>query len=112
MLHLYRHPPRRDGGEAPDGESRRVTLELELRALGPLRADVVLGSHGLTMRVTTPRADVHAKLEAAASQLADRLGALHETVNLAVRLAPEPFGADELESVRFLQDRPLMDRSA
>lgn len=111
-LHFYRHPPPKDGEGHAEDESRRVTIELELRSLGPLRADVVLGSHGLTVRVTTPRPDVHARLTAAAAELEERLGAFHESVNLAFQLVEEDLHESDLEGVGYLRDHPLMDRSA
>jgi len=123
-LHFFRHPPRGDGDEGGEEESRRVTIELELAGLGALAADFVLGASALTLGITTPRPDVHERLVAEAPELEERLAALHGRARVVVRLAPElPGGAGgpestegladgELGSVRYLREHPLMDRSA
>lgn len=96
-----------EGGEAG---VQRLTLGLELSALGAVRADLGLAPGVLSVRLTLVRPEVLGWLEAARPQLERALGAGGRALHLALRLgSPEEAerGLRPLEA-RYLLDHHLM----
>lgn len=103
----------RDAGEsggAPQERSTRLTLGLELSALGPLRAELALTPTTLFVRLTLAAPAALRALEAARPALARTLGDGRRTLELVLRLgAREDIERDlGLLDARYLRDHHLM----
>jgi hypothetical protein len=105
--------PRRDGEErdAPDAEpDLRLTLGLELSALGPLRADLTFAPRRLSLHLLATRADVAGRIEAELGALRERLGDGRYAVALHVRVGTPAEAALGLHprDIRYLREHHLL----
>ena len=95
----------RGGADGEEGV-QRLTLGLELSALGPVRADLGLAPGALSVRLTLVRPEVLHWLEAARPRLERALGTGARALHLALRLG----SSEEAErGLRPLEARYLVD---
>ena len=101
----------RDGEGAPAAAEPcgRLSLEVDLSRLGPVRAELWLRARELCLRITCAEASTAAALEreldAVREELAPLGGALRCTIAVGAPAGPRP-GAEDL---RWLERHPLMD---
>jgi hypothetical protein len=114
--HLFLRRPEddedRQGGASEHGQ--RLTVAVDFTHTGPIRADLLLRSGGLAMRVTASRPDVVERLRAGLGELETRLATGGRKVWVAVAQAPEEevrFDS-EARDIRFLREHHLMDARA
>lgn len=105
--------PERRAREEEDEErtrSVRLTLGIELSALGPVRADLTLTPATLFVRVTLVHPEVLARMEAARALLARALAGQGRAVELQLRLGTREEAEQGLRPLdaRYLQDHHLM----
>ena len=91
--HLLLAPPRRREEEGGDGEAaegdeeqQRFVLGVELSALGPVRADLMLSDEALTLRLLVTRPEVAERLRADLPELVRRLGDGRRSVRVVTAL--------------------------
>jgi len=109
LLHHEHEEP--GGSEGGSEDMRRVSLAVELSALGPLRVEVGVREDLLALRVAATRPEVVESLRAGGAELAERLARPGRELRFSVQLAPP--AATELDGlggdIRWLREHPLMD---
>jgi hypothetical protein len=100
----------REEGEEERERSLRITLGVELSALGPVRADLTLAPGTLFVRVTLVLPEVLARLEAGRALLVRALAGQGRAVELQLRLGTREEAEQGLRPLdaRYLQDHHLM----
>jgi hypothetical protein len=100
------------GGSGKEG-AHRMTVAVDFTHTGPVRADLVVGSASLAMRVVASRQEVAERMGARVAELEARLATGGRRVTLVVARAP----ADEVRvdagahDIRFLREHHLMDKN-
>lgn len=108
LLFFERHA--HEESDEEHARATRLTLGVELSALGPVRADLTLTPATLFVRVTLVRPEVLAMLEAARGLLVRALGGASRAVELQLRLGTSEEAEQGLRPLdaRYLQDHHLM----
>ena len=107
----------RGGREGGVEGAHRLTLAVEFRHTGPVRADLAVrggeGRASVAVRLSAAREDVLASMRGAARELEARLALGGRRVSLAFELADEAELRLEREraEIRFLREHHVLDRS-
>ncbi len=109
-LLLERRPP--ENPEEPEhGDSWRLALGVDFRALGPVRADLLLRRDDMILRIAAERPATVARLQLALPALEQALQSLGRRAEIRILQAAE--GEASLEEaahqIRFLREHHLMD---
>jgi hypothetical protein len=99
----------RTGGSSEGGH--RLPLAVEFSHTGPIRADLLVRSEALAMRVTASRPEVVEQLRSRLGELETRLAMGGRKVWLAAAEVPEEQARFDREArdIRFLREHHLMD---
>lgn len=106
---------RRDGSrdEGPEADAEapagRISLEVDLSRLGPVRADLWLRSGELCLRVTCADETTALVLERELASARPELAPLAEVVRCTVAVDARAGSRSGAEDLRWLADHPLMD---
>jgi hypothetical protein len=111
-LHFFHRRWRGAGrAESPDGLVHKIVVGVELSSTGPLRADLLVRSDSLSVRLAAARPEVVERLRAALPELEQRLALGGRRVLLSVTRAGEDKVRvdEEVGDVAYLREHRVMD---